>query len=283
MVFLLALIFWCCFAQPSHAQDIPLYYQLLFAFRPASLSLSSLADTPLPTPSIPLGDVLGISDVSEKPVVIAVLGDSMIDTLGASIPALQKALQNLYPKRKFKIINYGVGASHIEYAYFRLTHDYDYRDQHYPSLLSHKPDLIIIESFAYNNFGNSQTGLDRQWQALSNITSTIKNQLPQTKILLATTIAPNSVSFSNGIDGIHLNSFEKIERTSTIKLYLQNLINFANSQKYPLADAYHPSLSGQEGNKNYISSADNLHPSSEGGQFFCRLLAQSIFDNNLIQ
>ena len=217
-----------------------------------------------------------------NPITIAILGDSMIDTLKPNIPQLASALRKYYPNKFFKILNYGYGASNIEFGLFRLTHNYQYLNKNIPSLISQNPDLIIIESFAYNNFGNSQQGIDRHWLGLGAITSIIKQKSPDANILLASTIAPNSIIFGNGIPGINWTGLEKIEKSNTIKLYLQNTINFATSQNFPLANAYNPSLLNNEGNPNLISKSDSLHPSTTGAQFFCDILAKSIFDNKLI-
>jgi len=208
----------------------------------------------------------------------------MIDTLGTGAPALQNALARYYPGRKFRIFNYGVGASHIEYALYRLTQDYDYDGQHYPSLISRKPDIIIIESFAYNNFGNTQEGIDRQWLNLGAITTTIREKLPNTKIILAAVPAPNSQNFASGAPGINLNVLDQQEKTKTIKIYLQNLVNFATSQKYPLANAYTPSLTAQdEGLPDLISETDHLHLSDLGLQFLSDTIASTLHDKKIIQ
>jgi len=212
-----------------------------------------------------------------------VLGDSMIDTLKEGIPKLISALKKYYPNKKFNIINYGVGASNIEYGLFRLKNDYEYLGNNHPSLLSQKPDIIVLESFAYNNFGNSQSGIDRQWLNLGAITTTIKENLPNTAILLAVTIAPNSVIFGNGVPDLRFTAMEKVEKTKTIKLYLQNMINFAGSQNFPLANAYSPSLKGDEGNPIYINRTDNIHPSELGAEFFCNTVAQAISDHNMVK
>jgi len=100
---------------------------------------------------------------------------------------------------------------------------------------------------------------------------------------LAATIAPNSIIFANDVPGLHFTALEKVEKTSTIKLYLQNLINFAGSQNFPLADAYHPSLDGQEGNRLYINANDNIHPSGPGGELFCGIVAKAISDHNMVR
>ena len=278
-VILLLFFLFLTSAVPASA-ELPILHQLFFAYLPSSDYNFSLQE----------GSVLGAqttslststqSSTTTKTITIAVLGDSMIDTLGAQIPSLNSALQSLYPNVKFKILNYGLGSSNIESGLIRLTEGYVNKSQQYPSLISNRPDIVVVESFSYNNFGNSQDGINKHWLNLGAITTTLKKELPETKIVLAATIAPNSVSFANGI--LNLTSLEKIERCNTIKLYLQNLINFATSQKFPLADAYHPSLSGNDGHKTYINPADNIHPSPSGATLFSNIVAQTIFDNKLI-
>lgn len=263
--------------KPVQADFIPISYQLLMAFQPSTLFSSSpsvLGDTNTPI-SIPV--------TNNSSVSIALLGDSMIDTLGPAVPSLKKALTAAFPNTKFNILNYGYGTSTIEESLKRLTLDYTYQGILFPSLLAKKPDIIVIESFAYNNFGNTQSGFDRQWTALTTMVDTIHNLSPKTKIIIATTIAPNSVTIGNGIPGLHYTSLEKVEKAATIRLYLENAIKFASSNSLPLANAYDQSLSGNDGNKIYISSTDHLHPSATGAQLFSTTIAKAIVDNNLIK
>ena len=71
---------------------------------------------------------------------------------------------------------------------------------------------------------------------------------------------------------------QKLTRAQTVRSYLENMINFANSQGYSLADAYHLSLDKNgEGKLEYISAADYLHPSGPGGVLFCNQVAKEIF------
>ena len=300
MFVLIFIILALVFPLKTSAQ-IPLFHRLIAAYQPRSLLLGSFDLLPpsliaqnLISPTLPLSTaVLGVSTTSfsSNPLpiggdgrifTIVVLGDSMIDTLNSNIPSLEKALATHYPDKKFRIINYGVGASDIEYGLFRLQNDHQYQGKNYPSLLSLKPDLIVVESFAYNNFGNTSEGYNRHWLALGSITTTIKNELPNCQILLAATIAPNSSIFANGVTGVKYSPMEKIEKTNTIKLYLQKLVNFANSQNFPLADAYHPSLINNEGNRQFINTKDNIHPSSTGAEFFSTIVAKAIYDHHLI-
>lgn len=213
---------------------------------------------------------------------IALLGDSMIDVMQPGLPQLASVLKKFYPQAKFKLLNYGVGATNIDYGLTRLTTGYIYLGQNFSPLLSQNPDIIVVESFAYNHRGNNQSDLDRQWLALGKIIETIKNQ-SQAKIILAATVGPDETTLCDGIDGISLSPGEKQEKAQTIRAYLQNLINFANSQDYPLANAYHASLDSQGNGKSvYVNAGDHLHPSGPGGELFAQKIAEAIYKNNLL-
>lgn len=267
---------------------IPLYYQLLSAYRPqADISSTPQVNqppisTPVPTPT---GTVLGMAVGGEGQVVtVAVLGDSMIDTLGTDLLTLKKSLADYFPTKVFRLLNYGLGASNIESGLSRLTNSYQNHQQEIPSLISQKPDIVVIESFAYNNYGNTQTGIDKHKNLLNSIISKINQELPNTKIILATAIAPNSIIYAKGVPNLNLSSLDRIERTKTIRLYQQNTIEFARSKNLPLAAASEYSLENDsEGRIEYIDPIDRLHPSALGAKLFADTLADTIHLNKLLE
>lgn len=255
---------------------IPLIYQLLTAYQPRTNSQTSIVTpTPIPinqniitpTPTFTPRNIGGLG----KSISIAIIGDSMIETLKPDLPSLKSSLNQYFPDYPFNLINLGYPSQNIEYAQKKLSED----------LFSKNPDIVVIESFAYNNFGNTQEGIDRHWLDLGAITSTIKKELPNAKIIIAATIAPNSITFCNNCPE-KFSSLEKIEKTKTIKLYIQNAINFATSQNFPLANAYQYTLSSNnEGLPEFINS-DSIHPSDYGAQIFSDVVAKTIFDNKLL-
>ncbi len=262
---------------------VPLYYQLLQAYQPVASNPPPVTETitisPTSSPILPTSApaVLGTQTQVKK---IALLGDSMIDTINLNL--CQKSFQKYYPQSSMNFLKYGYGATNIETALDRLTQSTRYLDQQNPSIFSQNPDIIVIESFAYNHLGNSQTSLNRYLQELEKITSAIKTSLPQAKIIMAATIAPNSVTFGNGLSNMHFNALDKIEKTNTIKLYLENFISFSQKNQLPLADAYHPSLINDNGFQELIDPSSNIHLSDLGSEFFCDTLAKTAFDGHLI-
>jgi lysophospholipase L1-like esterase len=237
--------------------------------------LTSISTTPKPTPN-------QISN-ARKSVTIALLGDSMVDTLGPNAEELKTQIAVAYPKTSVTIYNYGVGATNVQYGYERLTRDYVYLGKQIPALLSQKPDIIVVESFAYNPLSYDSSSLDEYWLVLSKIVSLIKTSLPQSKIVIAATIAPNSRVFGDGAPAISFSNEDKSNRTGMIRKYLEDAIALAKNLKLPLADVYHASLDQSgEGNLKYINNGDHIHYSPEGRKLFAQKVAQAIIDNHLL-
>lgn len=246
--------------------------------------------SPTPTPS-PGADTGRKTDTPVTPLStgrshyrIAVLGDSMVDTLGPGVPHLQDALKQQFPRTSFTILNYGVGATNIEYGLHRLTHDYTYLEQPIPSLISQNPDIVIVESFGYNPFPYDEGALDKHWLSMATAADTIRQQLPQAKIVFAATVAPNARLFGDGAPGLSFSAEDKQKRVSNIKRYIESTVKFATSQKYPLADAYHPSLQADgNGNPSYINPGDHIHPSDEGKRLFAREVVRTLVKHDLLR
>ena len=235
----------------------------------------------LPTP-----EVLGASAEPEPtpPVTrkssytIAVLGDSMVDTLGPGVPHLASALKQTFPQTEFTIYNYGVGGTNIDYGLQRLTSDYLYLDSPVPALVNRHPDIVVVESFGYNPYSFDEGALDKHWLALAKIVDTLKSRIPNVKIVIAATIAPDATTFGDGSAGLSFTPEDKRKRTDVIKQYLDSTVRFAQSQNLPLADAYHPTLNAPA---KYINGGDHIHPSEEGKQLFAQKVTDAILSLSL--
>lgn len=260
--------------------------------------LESLTPTPFPSTNYELPTTNFLSPYPSSPpspsypstnyqlstknsYTIALLGDSMTDTLGPDFPYLKKLLNKSYPGRTFTILNYGFASTDMESGLVRLTNNSNYMGKTYPALLSYLPDILVVESFGYNHWSGELSDLNRQWITIAHIIDAVRAQSPETQIILAATIAPNPFIFGDGV----LNWPQNLKWNTTIitKAYIQNIINFASSQYYPLADAYHPSLGPDgHGQRRFINSGDNIHPSDEGKALFAQKIVDAIKNNNLI-
>lgn len=225
-----------------------------------------------------------IRSMKKPSYTIAFLGDSMTDTLGADLGLVGDALTAVYPFTAFQLLNYGVGGENIVSGLHRVIADTVYLGVLRPSLISQNPDVIVIESFGYNPFPFEIGALEHHWLSLAYLVDAIKANIPDSRIVIAVTIAPNSTRFGDGAPGIAFSPQDKWQRTQTIKRYLENATRFALSEHIALADAYHLSLDSiGEGRLIYINPGDNIHYSDAGRQLFARTVVDAIVANRLLE
>lgn len=256
---------------------------------PTPVPLKTITPTPVPlktaTPTTPAPTAKPQSThKARKPVMsIAVLGDSMVDTLGRDLGILQNRLQAQYPGTRFNMYNHGVGATNIDYGITRITTAYTYLGMQLDSVAGGHPDVVVIESFGYNPFPVPDA-LNRHWLALARAVDTVRSSTPDARIVIAATIAPNRDTFGDGAAGLSFSAQDKIQRTENIKSYLDNAVKFAKSQKLPLADAFHATMDASgNGKLMYISGGDHIHYSELGRQFFSAKVADTIIQNRLLE
>lgn len=226
----------------------------------------TLSPSPTPTPL----------RTNKRSYTIAFLGDSMIDTMGPGLPAVKSRLQSVYADTNFTLLNYGVGGTNIDYGIQRITSGYTYLGNQIPAVADIHPDIVVLESFAYNPFPDANS-VDRHWIALSNAVNTLRSAIPGVKIIIAATIAPNSKVFGDGAPGIAFGEMDKIQRTAIIKEYLESTVKFAKGERLPLADAYHASLDANgDGLLSYINGGDHIHYSDAGRALFAQKVVNAL-------
>ncbi|MEK7801003.1 MAG: hypothetical protein AAB276_00990, partial [Pseudomonadota bacterium] len=148
--------------------------------------------TPDPVSVVPTESPKAITETKrtrKNAYTIALLGDSMVDTLGPDGGGLDKKLRALYPGTTFTIINHGVGAENIDSGLRRLTNGYSYLGTGRNSVISERPDIIVIESFGYNPYPlpDITDALNKHWLQLAHMSDIIHEQLPGTNIIIAAT------------------------------------------------------------------------------------------------
>lgn len=216
---------------------------------------------------------------------IALLGDSMIDTLFFTGEFWE--LKNLLNKNKnFKdveLLNYGVGTTDVELGLYRLTHDYEYKERgrSLPSLVSQNPDIVIVESFAYNHWSKSKNDLERYISIHRKILGTL-DKLVSVKVFFLSPIAPNLKFYTRGILALGWSEERRSEECLTTKLYLGQFIDFAHGTGKPVIDCYNASLKNNDGDPQYISNVDFLHNSAFGRKLNADLIYKTILKEDLI-
>lgn len=237
-------------------------------------------------------NILGVTNPSEPPeirhtqdpsITIAIVGDSMVDTMGTGLPYLAKALRSVYPDTRLELLNYGVGSTNINAGLERLTTPLNYQDRSYPSVIDASPDLVIIESFAYNPIPLSDSSLEHHRSQLANMATTL-NVHGLSRIMLLSTIAPHHTKFGTGPQGVDWEPVAVTKHTEAIHAYLENTINTGKSLSLPIIDAFHLSQDGHgNGREELINPGDFIHPSALGQQFIANTIVDSIISTRILE
>lgn len=198
----------------------------------------------------------------KKNYVIAVIGDSMIDTMGTNLPFLTQTLKIRYPEVNFTFYNYGIGAENVATGLTRFDNSYTYQDRSYPPISSLRPDVIIIGSWAYNPFSNYDSVKHKEM--LSSIIQKAKKI--STNVYLLKEINPIEKKFGNGLMSLGWDEEATIKHVTHIRELLANLDNVSKEEDIPLIDVYQLSqkVDSNETRESYISEYDGIHPSSVG-------------------
>lgn len=238
--------------------------------------INQIAPSPTPTPnstSTPPASPTPTLNPSKSSYTIAIIGDSMVDTMGDYLPYLGESLKARYPKTTFKLYNYGIGGENLAQGLARFDDPYSYQNRNYPALTELSADIIIVASFAYNPF--SPHDRDRHWLTLTELVSQAKTTGVQ--VYLLAEIAPLGKNFGVGKNGINWPPDLARQQALNIIEQLENAVALAQTLNVPLIDAFHKSqIDGKFGSREFVDGNDGIHPSVAGHQLMADLIAATI-------
>lgn len=210
----------------------------------------------------------------KKQYVIAIFGDSMIDTMGEKLEYLDSSLTRGYSGIKFSLYNYGIGAQNADNGLARFNSPFKYKTRDYPAISQLKPDILIIGSFAYNPF--SPYDLKRYQVSLQQLILEAKKNSPDVYLLVE--IAPLKIDFGKGQNGVNWDADTAYIHAGHIIEQLESAINIGKSTGVVVIDAFSPSQINveKEGKRAYINPDDGIHPSVVGHNFMADLIASTI-------
>lgn len=203
---------------------------------------------------------------------IAIIGDSMVDTMGDDLEYLKKELQSKYPGVAFVMYNYGKGSENVVEAINRFGDRYSYKSRTYPPLSDSNADILIVGSYAYNPlFREGQN----HWLSLADLIQRSKQITP--KVYVLAEIAPLQIGFGEGEGGVNWPLEISIPHVEKIVSGLNNAIGLAETLEVGLIDVYSKSRGADGyGLSTYVSSHDGIHPSIEGHELTAQIIANTL-------
>ncbi len=222
-----------------------------------------------------------------RKVKIALIGDSMMEKWGPQCPQLQAELSRVFTRTTVEIDNHGLSGTRAGHGLWRIAHDYKDSGGQYRSCLSYNdPDIVIIESFAYTNCADDAESLPEYRDVLRSLWEEV-GRTTAAKILFLTTIPPDRDKFLETSNNYYYTS--KITRqrmADRATLYLQEALNIAEDEEWPIADVYsevQKKVVGGDKLRRYINQSDCLHPSVYGYQAVARVIVRAIDKYEMIK
>jgi hypothetical protein len=205
--------------------------------------------------------------------VIAVIGDSMVETMGENLDYLQVELKRKYPNTRFTMYNYGIGAEKVTGGLERLGMAFNKGGRHYPPIPDLKPDILIVGSYAYNPFD-----LHDPEKHKNQLAELINSARGVTKVYMLAEIAPVGSGFGTGPGGVNWPVELAKIHVQKIQEQMQNVFEISQELHVPIVDVYNSSkIHGSNfGKPEFVSTHDHIHPSILGQIFTARFMANVI-------
>ncbi|KXK08778.1 MAG: GDSL-like Lipase/Acylhydrolase [Microgenomates bacterium OLB22] len=205
---------------------------------------------------------------------IAIIGDSMVDTMGERMEYLEAALKARYPRTQFELYNYGRGSERVADGLKRIDNHFANNDRRFDPLSSIHPDIIIVGSFAYNPY--FPPNRDQHHQDLLTLNERMKQITPEVYQLIE--IAPMRNGFGMGPQGVNWDPTTAYTHTGFILEQIESAKQVAHETNTPLIDVFTPSVTKDDGSgrSDLVSTADHIHPSVAGHQFMAEIIAKKI-------
>lgn len=219
--------------------------------------------------------VLGVStNPTKSSYAIAIIGDSMVDTMGENLDYLDASLKRRYPQIEFKMYNYGFGSQNVEQGLARFKIPFSNKTRNFDSITQLRPDIIIIGSFGYNPF--TPHDRDKHRRVLADLIQEAKNS--GSSVYLLAEIAPLKTGFGKGPNGVNWPEELASIHSQKIVEQLENAVYLAQDHlQVPLINAYGKSLAdGKFGQRRFVDAGDGIHPSVAGHKFMAELIAGMI-------
>lgn len=210
---------------------------------------------------------------------IAIYGDSMTEYLHRPPRALAGHLAGWQPAVDAELFNYGVGATRAELVLYRLRYEFWHGRERMQPLPILAPDILVLESCAFNNSNDQQAGLNNFTHVWDQILATCRELAPQAHVLLYLTIAPVAEMPDERANRLFFGALPEIFalRHHWRGIYQQAFAQWANHRGLPLVDVrQHVLNKAAETPVKHWVAADGVHPNPAGVELISAQIAAGI-------
>jgi hypothetical protein len=219
---------------------------------------------------------------------IACLGDSMTAFWGSEMSELSDSLEREFPEQPFELFNYGVSGTRAEYGIYRVTHDFPnpFGTGFQKCLSSVSPDMVVVESFAYNHRLDGTHRIDNYHNVLRQLFEVLRTTTPAQLVFLIT-IPPDRVNFLD-----HVPTYRDVipelrrEWAAYSEMYLQAAVEFAKKEQLTYINVFErvkEKVALGVPISWFIDQNDHIHPSRYAYDFIAEEIVEAIHRLDLIK
>ncbi len=214
---------------------------------------------------------------------VILYGDSMTEYLHRPPRMLSEHLRQLQPHTVYDISNWAIGGTRAELVLYRLLYEFWHGRERMLPLTQSRPDILVIESCAFNNANDREEGISNFHFIWDHILEACRQHAPQARIITYLTIAGAPVVPQEKSNRLFFRSHPEIfsYRHKWREIYQQAFVEWALGQKDRgvefvdvRAEVRRQEALGIE--RTHWISADGVHPNPAGVELISEWIARTI-------
>ncbi|MGC8623816.1 MAG: SGNH/GDSL hydrolase family protein [Phycisphaerae bacterium] len=211
---------------------------------------------------------------------VILYGDSMTEYLHQPPRVLAEHLQQLQPSVSYEFFNWAIGGTRAELVLYRLMYEFWHGRARMLPLTQSRPDILVLESCAFNNANDREEGLSNFHHIWDQILAVCRRHAPQARIITYLTIAgcpivpeekANRLFFRAAPEVFtYRHKWREIYQQAFVQWVQDNGVEFVNVREEVLR------RESQGVPRTHWISADGVHPNPEGVALISELIAHGV-------
>jgi|GEM_PF-3534714 len=211
---------------------------------------------------------------------IVFYGDSMTEYLHDSLRAFRQHFDPVGQRSDLELLNYGVGATRAELVLYRMLYEFWHGRKRMLPLATLQPDVIVMESCAFNNSTDREDGFINFEHIWDQIVSTCRQFAPRAATLIYITIPPDLIIPEEKANRLFFRSLPEIfaYRHHWRQVYQDRFAQWAQSRQIDILDIRRDVFAMERKGMLHrdLIHADGVHPNAAGVDLISRRLAEEI-------
>jgi hypothetical protein len=211
---------------------------------------------------------------------IILYGDSMTEYLHRPPRMLADALRDLNPGLDYELSNWAIGGTRAELVLYRLLYEFWHGRERMLPLSQSQPDVLVIESCAFNNANDKHEGLDNFRHIWNQILAVCREQAPQARIVIYLTISSSPLVPEERANRLLFRALPEVfvNRHKWREIYQDVFEQWAGEVGVEIVNV-REEVKRQEAlgvPREHWISADGVHPNPAGVELISRWIARAI-------